>query len=348
MQEAIIKPPWKNGPGQKISLNAILVILPVALFFISFLIGRYPVSPVDVVAILASKILPIKHTWPDILDTVVLQIRLPRLIAAILVGTSLSISGASFQGVFRNPLVSPQILGVASGAGFGAALAIFFSCNSLIIQASAFSFGLVAVGLTYVISKTVRGTSTLVLVLGGIAVGAFFSALISITKCIADPYDQLPSIVFWLMGSLAAIDNTDILMVALPILAGTAVLLAIRWRINVLSMGDEEAQAMGVDTKKLRVIIIICCTVITAAAVSISGMIGWVGLVIPHIGRMLVGPDHKKLLPACIAIGAFYLLLVDNIARAALAIEIPLGILTAIIGAPFFIYLLRKSKRGWA
>jgi iron complex transport system permease protein len=348
MQEAIIKSPVKNVAVRKLSINAVLIILPVALFFISFLIGRYPATPLDVIAILLSKILPIQHTWPDVMDTVVFQIRLPRLIAAMLVGSSLSISGAAFQGVFRNPLVSPQILGVSSGAGFGAALAIFFFCNSTIIQASAFVFGLAAVGLTYLISKTVKGSSTLVLVLGGIAIGAFFSALISIAKCVADPYDQLPSIVFWLMGSLAALDNVDVLMVAGPILLGIIVLIAVRWRINTLAMGDEEAQAMGVDTKKLRAIIIICCTIITAASVSISGMIGWVGLVIPHIGRMLVGPDHKKLLPACLSIGAFYLLLVDNIARAALSVEIPLGILTAMVGAPFFIYLLRKNKRGWA
>jgi iron complex transport system permease protein len=348
MQEAIIKSPVQNRAARKISVSAILIILPVALFFISFLIGRYPATPLDVIAILLSKILPIQHTWPDVMDTVVFQIRLPRLIAAMLVGASLSISGAAFQGVFRNPLVSPQILGVSSGAGFGAALAIFFFCNSTIIQGSAFVFGLAAVGLTYLISKTVKGSSTLVLVLGGIAIGAFFSALISIAKCVADPYDQLPSIVFWLMGSLAALDNIDVLMVAGPIVLGIIVLLAVRWKINTLAMGDEEAQAMGVDTKKLRAIIIICCTIITAASVSISGMIGWVGLVIPHIGRMLVGPDHKKLLPACIAIGAFYLLLVDNIARAALSVEIPLGILTAMVGAPFFIYLLRKNRRGWA
>jgi len=348
MSKAVSKLSVNRGMAWRVSVNVILVILPGLLFFISFALGRYPISPPEVIVVLASKILPIEHTWPSVLDTVVFQIRLPRIVAAMLVGAGLSISGASFQGLFRNPLVSPQILGVASGAGFGAALAILLSGNSLVIQASAFLFGLLAVGLTYMISRAYKGAPTLVLVLGGIAVGALFSALISLAKYAADPYDQLPSIVFWLMGSLASVSNQDILMVATPILIGTVVLLLIRWRINVLSMGDEEAQAMGVDTKKLRAIIIVCCTVVTAASVCISGMIGWVGLVIPHVGRMLVGPDHKKLLPACVSIGAFYLLLVDNVARAATTVEIPLGILTAIIGAPFFMYLLRKSRRGWA
>jgi len=348
MAGAVRKLSANKGIARSISINAILVLLPIVLFFISFVLGRYPISPSKVIWVLASKILPLEHTWPAVLDTVIFQIRLPRIMAAMLVGAGLSISGASFQGLFRNPLVSPQILGVAPGAGFGAALAILLSGNPFVIQASAFLFGLLAVGLTYGISKTVKGTPTLVLVLSGIAVGALFAALISLATYAADPYDQLPAIVFWLMGSLASVSNQDILMVAAPILIGVAVLLLIRWRINLLAMGDEEARALGMDTRKLRVIILVCCTLVTAASVCISGMIGWVGLVIPHVARMLVGPDHKKLLPACVSIGAFYLLLIDNLSRALTAVEIPLGILTAIVGAPFFLYLLRKSKRGWA
>jgi iron complex transport system permease protein len=202
--------------------------------------------------------------------------------------------------------------------------------------------------MTYGISRTYKATPTLVLVLAGIIVGALFSALISLTKYVADPYETLPSIVFWLMGSLASVSNRDLLMVLPPIVAGMVILLLIRWRINILAMGDEEAQALGVDTKKVTVIIILCATIITASAVCISGIIGWVGLVIPHIGRMLVGPDYKKLLPASISLGAFYLLLIDNCARTLTSVEIPLGILTAIIGAPFFAYLLRKSEVGWS
>ncbi|VUT23942.1 MAG: Cobalamin import system permease protein BtuC [Candidatus Methanolliviera sp. GoM_oil] len=343
-EEVIIK----KGLLRRVSINLILVLLPVSLFFVSFLLGRYPISPPEVIVVLASKFLPIEHTWPAVLDTVVFRIRLPRIVAAMLIGSGLSVSGASFQGLFRNPLVSPQILGVASGAGFGAAMAILFSGNPFMIQISALLFGLIAVGMTYGISKMVRGTSTLVLVLAGIAVGALFSALISLTKYVADPYEKLPAIVFWLMGSLSSVSNRDILMVSAPILIGMAILLLIRWRINVLSMGDEEASALGVNTRKLRIIIIICCTIITASSVCISGIIGWVGLIIPHVGRMLVGPDHKALLPACVSIGAFYLLLVDNCARTLTTAEIPLGILTAIVGAPFFVYLLRKSEMGWS
>jgi iron complex transport system permease protein len=347
MSEAVSKLSAKRGITSRVPINVILIILPVSLFFISFLLGRYPVSPPEVITVLTSKILPIEHTWPATLDTIVFQIRLPRIIAAMLVGAGLSISGACFQGVFRNPLVSPQILGVASGAGFGAALAILLSGNLFVVQVSAFLFGLLAVGLSYGISRLYKNRSILALVLAGVAVGALFAALIAATQYVADPYKQLPSIVFWLMGSLASVSMLDIIMVSAPILVGMAVLLLIRWRINVLSLGDDEARALGVNIRKLRAIVILCCTIITAASVSISGMIGWVGLVIPHMGRILVGPDHKVLLPACASIGAFYLLLVDNIARSVTTMEIPLGILTALVGAPFFLYLLSKSRRGW-
>jgi iron complex transport system permease protein len=336
------------GTIGRVPTIVMLIALPASLFFISFILGRYPASPPEVIAALVSKVLPIKYNCSAVLDTVVFQIRLPRIIAAMLIGAGLAISGSSFQGVFRNPLVSPQILGVSAGAGFGAALAILTSGNQLSIQSSAFAFGLLAVGLTYGISRIYKNKSILVLILSGIAVGALFSALISVAKYMADPYEQLPSIVFWLMGSLASVTMHDIAIVTGPIVAGITVLILIRWRINALAMGDEEARSLGVNIRRLRATIIICCTVITAAAVSIGGMIGWVGLVIPHIGRMLVGPDHKILLPASVSIGAFYLLLVDNAARVISTVEIPLGIFTAFVGAPFFMYLLRKNRRGWA
>ncbi|NMC59164.1 MAG: iron ABC transporter permease, partial [Candidatus Methanofastidiosa archaeon] len=288
---------------RKLSVNVLLILLPGSMFFISFLIGRYPASPLEVVKILASKILPIEKTWSDVLNMVIFEIRLPRIIAAMLVGAGLAISGASFQGLFRNPLVSPQILGVTSGAGFGAAIAILLWDNSFIIQLSALIFGLFAVGMTYGISKMVRGTSTLVLVLAGMAVGAFLSALISLTKYVADPYEKLPTIVFWLMGSLSSVSNREVLVVSVPIIIGMIILLLIRWKINILAMGDEEASSLGIDTKRLTAIIVICCTIITASSVCLSGIIGWVGLIIPHVGRMLVGPDHKALLPACVSIG---------------------------------------------
>lgn len=333
---------------KKISITSLLIIPLISLFFISFLIGRYPLGPSEVITALASKIMFLNYNISPVMDTIIFQIRLPRIIAAMLVGAALSVAGASFQGLFKNPLVSPDKLGVSAGAGFGAALAILFVAGPVMIQISAFLGGLLAVSLTYIISRTFKGTSMLTLVLCGIAIAALFSAFISLAKYVADPYEQLPSIVFWLMGSLSAVTNQDILMIIFPMIIGISILLLVRWRINVLSMGEEEAQTMGLDTKTMHAIIITCCTVITAAAVSISGIIGWIGLVIPHIARMIVGPDHKILLPASIILGAFFMLLIDDIARSITTIEIPLGILTAIIGAPFFLYLLAKSKEGWS
>ena len=333
---------WQNIP-----LTTVLIALPIFLFFISFLIGRYPLSPPEVILALLSKVLPVKAVSPAVYS-IVWEIRLPRIMAALLVGAALSIAGASFQGIFQNPLVSPDILGVTSGSGFGAALALLLSGSPFMVQISAFCFGLIAVGLTYTIGGSFRGSKTLIMVLCGIAISALFSAFISITKYLADPYDKLPAIVYWLMGSLSNTSLEDIYLILIPMIIGFSVLLLIRWRINILAMGDEEAQSMGIDVSKLRMVIIICCTLLTAAAVSVSGIIGWVGLVIPHVTRMLVGPDYKKLLPATICTGGFFLLLVDDVARNLTQIEIPLGILTALIGAPFFLSLLRKGNEGWS
>ena len=346
-----------------------LYLLPVALFFFSLFFGRYMMDPVETLRILiigsanalldwGSSLLsalsghPVllpsfEQTWGASEQTVVFRIRLPRLIAAMLVGGGLAIAGASFQGLFRNPLVSPDILGVSAGAGFGAAVGILLSGNPTVIQVSAFVFGILAVAVTYGIGRAVGKGSTLVLVLGGIIVGSLFSAFISLTKYIAAPYNTLPAIVFWLMGSLSAVSNTDIVAVAPPILLGALCLYLVRWRINLLAVGEEEARALGVDTKRMTVVLIIASTVITASAVCISGIIGWVGLVVPHIGRMLVGPDFRKLIPVSAILGASFLLVVDDIARTLTAAEIPLGILTALIGAPFFAYLLAQKKVGW-
>jgi len=325
----------------------LLILLPIALFLISLFLGRYPISPWTVIQVLASKILPIRHSWPDTVETVIFQIRLPRALLAMCVGAGLSISGAAYQGMFVNPLVSPDILGVSAAAGFGAALAILLCGNLAAIQVSAFAFGILGVILTYLISRVYKTTPILMLVLSGVVVSAFFGALISVTKFVADPYQKLPAITFWLMGSLATASLKDVLMVLPSFLLGTVGLMLVRWRINVLSMGDEEARSLGVNTERLKAIIIVCATLLTAAAVCASGIIGWVGLIIPHIGRMLVGPDHKWLLPASVALGAAYLLFMDDLARTVTSAEIPLGILTAIIGAPFFAYLLRRSKGGW-
>jgi iron complex transport system permease protein len=325
-----------------------LIALPLALFFVSLFWGRYPISPLTVIQVLASKVLPIEQTWPDTVETVIYQIRLPRILLAMGIGGGLAISGASFQGMFRNPLVSPNILGVSAAAGFGAALAILLSGNSAMIQIFALAFGILGVILTYSISRVYKTTPTLMLVLSGVVVAAFFSALISATKYVADPYEKLPAIVFWLMGSLATASTKDLLMAIPPIMLGSIGLWLVSWRINILSMGDEEARSLGIRTELLKGFIIICATVVTASAVCVAGIIGWVGLIIPHIARMLVGPDHRVLLPASFAIGAAYLLLIDDLARTVTAAEIPLGILTAIIGAPFFAYLIRKTQGAWS
>ncbi|MGD6934181.1 MAG: FecCD family ABC transporter permease [Candidatus Bathyarchaeia archaeon] len=316
------------------------------LAILSLGLGIYHVPPLDVVNILVSNILG--HAQDTIPNHVVMTVRLPRISAAILVGAALSLAGGSFQGLFRNPLVSPDILGVSAGAGFGAALAILLSGDKFMIQAFAFCFALIAVTIVYSVSKVVKGNRTLSLILAGLAISSLFSASLSLMEYIADPTDQLPTIIYWLMGSLASLTTGDVLVAAVPLVTGAVIILIMRWRFNVLAMGEEEAQALGVNVGQIRIIIVICCTLMSASAVCLSGIIGWVGLVIPHISRLLVGPDHKRLLPVCLLLGACYLLLIDDIARTASSLEIPLGILTAMIGAPFFLYMLSRGGKGWA
>jgi iron complex transport system permease protein len=277
--------------------------------------------------------------------SVVIDVRLPRILAGIFVGAALSISGASFQGVFQNPLVSPHILGVASGAGFGAALAILLFDNIWMIHLISFLFGLASVGMTYALSRVYKMTPILMLVLSGIVVGSLFSALTSFLKYIADPMNKMPAIVFWLLGSLNHVSFKNILITAPIFMICITILLLVRWRINLLAMGEEDAKALGVNTEVLKALIIVSATIATASAVCISGIIGWIGIMIPHIGRLIVGPDHKYLLPISMVIGAAYLVIVDTIARTALSTEIPIGILTAIFGAPVFAFLLRKSQK---
>ncbi|MEN6573099.1 MAG: iron ABC transporter permease, partial [Methanobacterium aggregans] len=334
--------------SHEVSAVLLMIIALIILFFLSFLFGRYPLSLNEVVLAVASKLGLISFKLPPAVDTIIFQIRFPRIVAAMMIGAALSIAGASFQGLFQNPLVSPDKLGVSAGAGFGASLAILFSASVFMTQISAFAWGLVAVGLTYFIARAFKGTSMLTLVLCGIAIASLFSALLSLIKYVADPYGQLQTIVFWLMGSLAAVNNQDLIIMGVPIVIGTAILLMVRWRINVISMGEEEAQTLGINTRRMQGLIIVCCTVVTASSISICGIIGWIGLVIPHITRMIVGPDHKVLLPASIVLGAFFLLLIDDVARTLVTVEIPLGILTALIGAPFFLYLLMKSREVWS
>jgi iron complex transport system permease protein len=323
----------------------LLIVAPLVALFISLFMGRYLISPSTVFDLLLSKVVPMQPAWPSTVETVVFNVRLPRAIAAILVGASLAVSGVSFQGMFKNPLVDTYILGVSSGAGFGAALGFVVSNSFVVVEVLAFACGLLSMIATYAISKIYKTTSTITLALAGIVVSAFFSALLSMLKYVADPNEKLPAIVFWLMGSLARVTWSDILPLAPIMIIGMSVLVLIRWRINVLSMGDEDAAALGINTERLKIVVIICCTLITSAAVCVCGIIGWVGLIIPHIARALVGPDHKALVPAAISIGAVYILLVDDLARTLIAAELPLGVLTGLIGAPIFAYLLKRGVK---
>ena len=327
----------------------IIIILPFIIFFVSLFLGRFSVDFKTVLKILSNYFLNTNYekTWTDSAAKVIIEVRFPRAVMAALIGAGLSISGATYQGMFHNPLVSPYILGVSAGASFGAALGIVLSLPYLYIQLIAFSFGIIAVLITFFLSHVYKSTPILMLVLAGTVVSAFFQALLSAIKFTADGDEKLPAITFWLMGSLGNVSLQDLLLSIIPITVSIIGLLAIRWRINVLSLGDKEARSLGIHTERIKIVIIVFSTIITSTAVSICGIIGWVGQVIPHFCRMLVGPDHKALLPATVFVGAAYILLVDNLCRLLTATEIPMGILTAIIGAPIFAYLLRKTRGGW-
>ena len=313
---------------------------------LSFVIGRYPIGLTTVVGAFLSKVLSIKKTWPDTIEVILFKIRLPRILGAMLIGSSLSLAGAVYQGMFKNPLISPDILGVSAGAAFGAVLAIYCSFNIITIQIFAFGFGILAVMFVYVLSSNIRGDPLTSLVIMGILISSIFTSLTSLIKYLADVNDKLPIITFWLMGSLSGMRFKDVGPITIPITVGIVTLYILRWRLNVLSLNEDEAKTLGLDTKLLRITVIICSTLITAASVSISGIIAWIGLVIPHFSRILVGPDYRLLIPVTIILGSSYLLLIDNIARSLTAIEIPLGILTSLVGAPFFIALLLKKGRG--
>ncbi|MBU2703475.1 iron complex transport system permease protein [Sporomusaceae bacterium BoRhaA] len=335
----------------KISIQSVkllvLLLLLLVVFFLSFMIGRYPLPLDTVLSILLSKFFVLPGHWIDNMETIVMKVRLPRIAAAVLVGGALSVAGATYQNLFRNPLVSPAILGVSAGAGFGAALGMVLHFSWAFVQMGAFAMGLVAVICSVGISYFFGNKLIVTLVLGGMVMAALFHALISILMYLADPLDTLPSITFWLMGGISKVTLHDVYWSLPPILISIAVLYAIRWQINVMSMGEEEAYTLGVNVKFIRILVLFCATLMTAAAVSISGVIGWVGLLIPHMARMLVGANFQVLLPASLLLGSTYLLLMDDLARSVASVEIPVGILTALLGAPFFIFLLARSKKQW-
>jgi iron complex transport system permease protein len=323
-------------------LFAVCIIAPIFLFFCSLFIGRYPLSVVQVVEIISSALMG--YGKGEIPYTIVIDVRMPRALLALIVGGALAVCGGALQGIFRNPLVDSGMLGVSSGAGFGACLGILVFGSGMYVYILAFFFGLLAVFLSYLTGNIYKSAPTIMLVLGGVIISSIFSALISLLKYIADPYEKLPAITFWLMGSFAQANYKDMTLALIPISVGVAGILLLRWRINLLAIGDKEAQSMGVDTKLSRGILIVCTALATAGAVCMSGTIGWVGLTIPHLCRMVCGNDNRILLPVSLSMGACFMLIVDNIARTLTGGELPIGVLTALIGGPFYIYLLKKTK----
>lgn len=318
----------------------------IALGVTAFAMGPFPIKLTELMGLLWDQLTGSATDSPAVI--VLFQIRLPRVLGAILAGAALAAAGAAYQGLFRNPLVSPDILGVSAGAALGAVLGIFLSLSVVGIQLLAFGGGLLTVGLVYGIANLVRGHEpVLILVLAGIVLGALTGACISLLKILADPYDQLPAITYWLLGSLAAVTPADVRAILPAVGLGLLPLYLLRWRLNLLSLSEEEARALGLNTTQLRLVVVGAATLMTAAVVSISGIIGWVGLIVPHIARLLVGPNFIGLLPTSMLLGAIYLLLVDTLARSLTTTEVPLGILTALLGAPFFLWLLASGRRGW-
>jgi len=331
-------------PGLFIALGVLALGLLVA-----FTVGRYPVTLAELIEVLVSRLTGRATTVPPAVENVVLLVRGPRVVAAVLVGGALAVAGTAFQGLFRNPLVSPDILGASSGAALGAVLGIYFSLGVIGIEGLAFAGGLVAVAAVYVIGSLLHSRDPiLVLVLTGVVVGALLGAGVGLVKYLADPYNQLPAMTFWLLGSLAATTVSDLLPLTGPVAVGTIVLIALRWRLNVMSLPEDEARALGLATGPFRIAIVAAATLVTSASVATSGIIGWVGLVVPHLARALVGPDFPRLIPTAALLGGGYLLFIDTLARTAAPVEIPLGILTAVIGTPFFIWLLAGMQRTWS
>ncbi|MCR5795013.1 MAG: iron ABC transporter permease [Solobacterium sp.] len=329
--------------------RAVLLILCAVLLLaviLSFTLGRYPVGLNELQGILRYR-LGLYHGepfWTQAQSAAVWNIRLPRVLLAVLVGASLASAGAAFQGAFQNPMASPDILGASAGACFGAALAIFFGFKAAVVTASAFFMSMVTVGFVFFVSRFVKGERVIGLILSGIMISSLFQAGTSFIKLAADPGDKLPAITYWLMGSLVGAARDEVTFVFWPMLAGFIPLILLRWRLNVVTMGDDDARSMGVHPGHVRLAAIASATLLTAASVSVSGMIGWVGLVIPHMMRRLTGSDHRFLIPASALGGGLFLLIVDDLSRSIFPGEIPIGILTAFIGAPFFLLLITRRS----
>lgn len=328
----------------------IWVLLGLLLLFLvvvtgSFFLGKYPIAISDFFKAVVNQISPLERTWDPQIDTILFKIRFPRIMMAVLIGAGVSVAGATYQALFQNPMISQDILGASQGAAFGAAMALFFSLSYEKVIASSFLFGLVAVILVLSLSRLLKAESILNLVLVGMMIGSLFSSAVSYLKLVGDPTNTLPAITYWLMGSLSAIKMQNLQFAWPLILTGLVPIFLLRWRLNVISLGDEVALSLGVNIKLLRLILIASATLITATAVSVSGLIGWVGLVVPHFARLLLGNDHRFGIPATALIGGTFLVIVDNFARLMTTSEIPIGILTSFIGAPIFIFLIAKNNR---
>ena len=336
--------------GKKTSENTIfyiiLGILPFLAALICLGIGRYSMSVSETVTTLFSRFTNAKVD--NTAYTVIFNVRLPRIILAAVVGAGLSCAGAAFQGLFSNPLATPDTLGVASGASFGAVLAMLIGGNMSGIQGMALIFGLISCLITFLIGRSSRRGSIVMIVLAGLVVSSVFEALVSLMKYVADPQDELPVITYWLMGSMSRANYKNLVMGIPFIVIGIIIIFALRWRLNILSFNEDEARSLGVNVKILRVAFILASSMITASCVSMCGQVGWVGLLVPHISRMMRGNNNCKVIPVSISLGAFFMIVMDTFARSATASEIPISILTAIIGAPVFIVLLKKTGGSWA
>lgn len=327
-------------------LKAVIGVGLLAVVLGSFAVGQFPISPAELV----------QTVWATLFDpaaadqrmqTALFNIRLPRILVVALVGAALASAGAAYQGMFKNPLVSPDLLGASAGASLGACVALLIDLPNGMIQLFAFVGGMLAVGCVVWLNRLIHYDELLGLVLGGILVSTLLQSGVSLVKFMADANDKLPTITYWLMGSFARVDQNDLLVTALPLLGGFAILMLERWKLNVLSFGEEEAASLGVNVKRVRLAVIFASTLVVSVSVAVSGIVGWVGLVIPHVARALVGPNYRALIPASMLIGAAYLLLVDDLCRNLLSLEIPIGILTAIIGVPFFVIIFKHNMKGW-
>lgn len=321
-----------------------LVLILVLVFFIAICCGHYAVDPLTCIQILFLKPFGMEGDWSQLDISVVLGLRLPRIIGAILVGSCLAISGASYQSTFQNPLVSPDLLGVSSGACVGAAIAILMHLPSYLIMLFAFVAAVLTVAATLAIPKLLRSESNIMLVLSGIVVGGVTGSVMGIIKYVADPQSELPQITYWTMGSLDNVDITVVGLCVIPILFCTVIMMRMSWWIDIISMGEKDAKTLGANVTRIRLITIVCSTLLTAISVCMCGTIGWIGLVVPHFARMFVGPDNTKLMPTSALLGAIFLMIVDTLARNVAVVEVPLGIITGLVGAPFYAWLLYKQR----